>query len=550
MSATSPVPQVHVVDLEIGGMTCASCVARVEQRLGRLDGVAAEVNLATERARVVAPAATSVEELVAAVRAAGYDAAPVSDRSDDDSARPRDLERVRLVVAVVLAAIVLVLSMVPAVQFAGWQYWALALATPVVWWSGWPIHRAAARALRHGSLTMDTLVSLGSAVAWMWSAWQLALAFTTGGHLHAHLDAEVAAVVVAVVLVGRRIESRSRRSAGAAVTALAALSVRDVAVRIAGVEHRIPIERLRVGDRFVVRPGERVAADGTVVAGEAALDVSTLTGEPVPVEVGVGDAATAGSIAHGGVLEIEAEQVGADTRLAAIGRLVEQAQLGKGSAARLADRISAVFVPVVIGIALASFAGWMLAGASLEAAIGVAVSVLVIACPCALGLATPVAILAGTGRGARRGILITGPSALESAASVRTVLLDKTGTLTTGRLSLVAVQAAPDASEADVLALAASLEHGSEHPVARAITAAATEVQPVARAITAAAAEVQPVAVEAFRALPGSGVAGVVEGDDVLVGSPALLAERGIALPAPLAEAADAADGTLVAVAR
>ena len=554
----------RTIDLDIEGMTCASCVARVERRLERLDGVHAEVNLATERARVRFAPPVGVDELLDAVRAAGYAA-----RVPEPAPRrgmPRDPLAARLAVSALLTLPVVVLAMAPALQFTGWQWVSLVLATPVVAWGGWPFHRAAAVNLRHGALTMDTLVSLGTLTAYTWSVWALwfggagMLGMTHGwtfgvrGEPGGDIYLEVAAGVVTILLLGRVIEARSKRRAGASLRALLDLAPHEVTVIVdgasagvapAGREERIPAASLRVGARFVVRPGERIAADGIVEHGEASVDESMLTGEPAPVDVAPGSAVTAAAIVHGGRLEVRATRVGADTRLAHIAALVEEAQLGKSRAQRLADRISAVFVPVVIVIAGVTAMAWLLTGSPVEQAMAAAVAVLVIACPCALGLATPMAILVGTGRGADRGILITGPEALDRTAGVDTILLDKTGTLTTGRMRLTRVtlagpsdHGAPDHDRtAEALAVAAALERGSEHPVARAIVDGAD------------AAGAPRLDVQEFRARSGLGVSGVIDGDAAAAGRPAFLAGLAFAIPESLARRAEESDATLVAVA-
>ena len=566
----------RTIDLDIEGMTCASCVARVERRLERLDGVHAEVNLATERARVRFAPSVGVDELLDAVRAAGY-AARVPE-PEPRRAKPRDPLAVRLVVSALLTVPVVVLAMAPALQFTGWQWVSLVLATPVVAWGGWPFHRAAAANLRHGALTMDTLVSLGTLTAYAWSVWALwfggagMLGMTHGwtfgvrGEPGGDVYLEVAAGVVTILLLGRVIEARSKHRAGASLRALLDLAPREVTVLVdgadraggmvpAGREERVPAASLRAGARFVVRPGERIAADGIVEHGEASVDESMLTGEPAPVDVAPGSAVTAAAIVHGGRLVVRATRVGADTRLAQIAALVEEAQLGKSRAQRLADRISAVFVPVVIAIAGVTAMAWLLTGSPVEQAMAAAVAVLVIACPCALGLATPMALLVGTGRGADRGILITGPEALDRTAGVDTILLDKTGTLTTGRMRLTRVTLAgqpdPGASDPDVsiadatehdrtaeaLAVAAALERGSEHPIARAVVDGAD------------AASAPRLDVQGFRTRSGLGVSGVIAGDAAAAGRPAFLAELGFAMPESLVRRAEESDATLVAVA-
>ena len=598
--------QVHPVvevDLAVQGMTCASCVARVEKKLGKVPGVTATVNLALERAHVtVADDATvDPDALVEAVRAAGYDATvlravprsdapsadglrsgspqtpgpeptrpssqPTGDAAETSAARtsathlpdaPDDVPdhalttRVparpdatgrRVVVAAVLTVPVVVVSMVPALQVRGWQWAVAVLALPVVTWAAWPFHRAAARAARHGSSTMDTLVSLGVVAATGWSLWALLLggaghlgmtmhptlwpAAGTGHTGAPELYFEVGAVVTTFLLAGRYAEHRARRRAGDALRALLDLGAKDVTVlgddgtasdstALDSTARRVPVDRLAVGMRFLVRPGEKVAADGVVVDGTSALDASLLTGEPVPVEVGPGDAVTGATVNTTGALVVEATAVGEATRLAQIGRLVAQAQTGKAAVQRLADRVSAVFVPVVVALALVTLAVWLLAGGGATASFTAAVAVLIIACPCALGLATPTALLVGTGRGAQLGILIKGPEVLERTRTVDTVVLDKTGTVTAGRMAVVDVLAADGQDPQEVLRLAAAVEALSEHPVGRAVVDAA---QPVTgRAADGAATATGALVVYEFRAAPGGGVVGVVRASHVGVG--------------------------------
>ena len=547
--------------LDIEGMTCASCVARVEKRLQRLDGVTAAVNLATESARVDYPAALDADALVAAVREAGYDAhvrtraaAPVHDGGHphphpqdahaDHAAHAaasgghvHDVEdhpgtvtlRTRLIVSAALALPVVALGMVPAWQFPGWQWVSLVLATPVVLWGGWPFHRATFANARHGAMTMDTLITLGTGAAYLWSLW--ALLFGSAGRIGMTHDTglfvpvhdpsslvyfEVAAAVTVFLLLGRVIEQRSKRRAGAAVRALMELSARDVELESGA---RVPIEQLQVGDVFVVRPGEKIATDGRVVSGRASVDESMITGESVPVEVDAGATVTGGTIAADGRLMVVATSVGEDTRLAHLARLVEDAQAGKSRVQRLADRISGVFVPVVIVLAVLTLLAWMLvggfSGASIAAGFTAAVAVLIIACPCALGLATPIAILVGTGRGAQLGVLITGPEALEAADRIDTVVLDKTGTVTEGRMAVTSVVPIGDADAARIGHLVGSLEQASEHPLARAVAGLAPT----------------PAAVTEFAGHAGRGVSGTVEGHDVFAGRAAFAAERAGALP-------------------
>ncbi|GAB3731932.1 heavy metal translocating P-type ATPase [Amycolatopsis oliviviridis] len=511
------------VELAIGGMTCASCAARVERKLNKVDGVSATVNYATEKAQVDFPAAVSVEDLVGVVESAGYTAQPPKPDADEDTDQTGSL-RTRLLVSAVLAVPVIVLAMVPAWQFTYWQWVSLVLAAPVVTWGAWPFHRPAWTNLRHGAATMDTLISLGVAAATLWSLY--ALLFGTAGvpgmrHGFAltmergsgagNLYLEVAAGVTTFLLAGRYFEARSKRRSGAALRALLELGAKDVALLKDGVESRVPIGQLKTGDDFVVRPGEKIATDGVVTDGGSAVDLSMLTGESVPVEVSAGDTVVGGTVNAGGRLVVRATRVGADTQLAQMARLVEDAQNGKARVQRLADRVSAVFVPVVIALAVGTLGFWLGASSGADAAFTAAVAVLIIACPCALGLATPTALLVGTGRGAQLGILIKGPEVLESTRQVDTVVLDKTGTVTAGKMSLTDLH-----GDSEVLRLAAAVEHASEHPIARAIVTAAEEQL----------GELPPV--EGFRNAEGLGVVGEVEGKTVLAGRPALLDQHGI----------------------
>ncbi|SER39379.1 heavy metal translocating P-type ATPase [Lentzea albida] len=508
MTTTEP----RHVELSISGMTCASCANRVERKLNKLDGVSATVNYATERASVQFPDNLQVGDLVSTVRAAGYDAEePRPEAPEDDEADELGL---RVVLAAALGVPVIVFSMVPAWQFPTWQWVSMVLASMVVLVCGWPFHRAAFVNARHGTTTMDTLVSMGVLVSYVWSLYALFFGEagvigmrhefslmprpTTSGEIYL----EVAVGVTVFVLLGRWLEARSKRSAGVALRALLALGAKDVAVLRDGVETRVPVGQLRVGSRFVVRPGERIATDGLVVEGSSAVDRSMVTGESVPVEVGEGDPVVGGTVNAGGRLVVEASSVGADTQLARMARLVEQAQAGKAEVQRLADRVSSVFVPVVVLIALASFGAWLLAGRPLEFAVTTAVAVLVIACPCALGLATPTALLVGTGRGAQLGILVKGPEVLESTRRVDTVVLDKTGTVTSGRLTVVDVVPVAGVSRDEVLRFAAAVENASEHPIGAAIVRAADDVPPVAD----------------FASTDGVGVSGLVEDRRVAVG--------------------------------
>ncbi|GAA3128512.1 heavy metal translocating P-type ATPase [Streptosporangium carneum] len=548
------------IELSIGGMTCASCANRIERKLNKLDGVTATVNYATEKAKVSFPEGVDPQALVAEVEKAGYSATlpappsqdgagPASGEEPHDELAPL---RLRLVVSLVLGVPVIAMAMIPALQFTYWQWLSLTLAAPVVVYAGWPFHRAAWTNLRHGAATMDTLVSIGTLAALGWSLWALffgtagtpgmvhPFAFTiqrTDGSGNIYLEA--AAGVTAFILAGRYFEARSKRRAGAALRALLELGAKDVAVLREGREVRVPAGELRVGDLFVVRPGEKIATDGVVEEGSSAVDASMLTGESVPVEVGIGDAVTGATVNAGGRLLVRATRVGSDTQLAQMAHLVEQAQTGKAEAQRLADRISGVFVPIVIALAVATLGFWLGTGGGAGAAFTAAVAVLIIACPCALGLATPTALLVGTGRGAQLGILIKGPEVLESTRAVDTVVLDKTGTVTEGRMTLVQVVTADGQDEAQVLRLAGALEHASEHPIAQAVARAAAER--VGDLPTP----------EDFANVEGLGVQGVVDGHAVLVGRPRLLAEWSQHLPIELEralEAAQAAGRTAVAV--
>jgi len=546
------------VELEIGGMTCASCAARVERSLNELDGVSATVNYATEKARVSADAEFDPALLIAAVEKTGYtanlpEAAERTDREDADESDPElDALRARLVISAVLAVPVVAMAMVPALQFEYWQWASLTLAAPVVVWGAWPFHAAAWKNLRHGAATMDTLISMGTLAAFLWSLYalflgdagtpgmthpfELAISRSDGG---GDIYLEVAAGVTVFILAGRWFELRSKRRAGAALRALLELGAKEATVLRDGVEVRIAIEDLAIGDEFVVRPGEKIATDGEVVAGASAVDASMLTGESVPAEVGVGDAVAGGTVNAGGRLVVRATRVGADTQLAQMAKLVADAQSGKAGVQRLADRISGVFVPIVIATAVATLGAWLGAGFPASAAFTAAVAVLIIACPCALGLATPTALLVGTGRGAQMGILIKGPEVLESTRRIDTVVLDKTGTVTEGRMELVDVIAAEGTDRTDLLRLGGALEGASEHPIARAIAAVAER-------------EAGPLAVpEDFTNVAGVGVRGIVGGHTVLAGRESLLAERSQQLDPELRaakERAESAGRTAVAV--
>ncbi|MCL6277844.1 heavy metal translocating P-type ATPase [Streptomyces albidoflavus] len=557
------------VELSVGGMTCASCAARVEKKLNRMPGVTATVNYATEKAKVAYEPGEElgVADLIATVVRTGYTAEEIrppepepapeapKDGAEASGAPGEDgteALRQRFTVSAVLAAPVILLSMVPAFQFDHWQWLCLTLTAPVVVWGGLPFHRAAWTNLRHGATTMDTLVSVGTLAAFGWSLWALFLGHAgMPGMRHgfdltaSRADAssmiylEVAAGVVTFLLLGRWLEARAKRRAGAALRALLELGAREATVVRDGREVRVPVARLVVGDRFTVRPGETIATDGRVLEGRSAVDTSLLTGESVPVDVAPGDQVTGATVNTGGRLTVEATRIGADTQLARMARLVEQAQNGKAAVQRLADRVSAVFVPVVLVLALGALVGWLLATDDATAAFTAAVAVLIIACPCALGLATPTALLVGTGRGAQLGILIRGPEVLENTRRVDTVVLDKTGTLTTGRMELTEVLPADGTGETELLRLAGALEHASEHPVARAVASAAEERH----------GPLPPVS--GFASTSGLGVRGTVEGRQVAAGRPQLLAEAGIPLPEELERALAAAEArgrTVVAV--
>ncbi|MCT6776136.1 heavy metal translocating P-type ATPase [Streptomyces sp. CS7] len=600
-AAHFPAADASEAELMIGGMTCASCAARVEKKLNRMDGVTATVNYATEKARVTFGEGLKLGDLVATVEKTGYTARPVAqppvpapapapertreagpgpapefspkpaseptpesapvpapaftpesaselapEPTPDSVARQVEAEqdaslaalRQRLVVSAALATPVVLLAMVPALQFDFWQWLSLTLAAPVVVWGGLPFHRAAWTNAKHGAATMDTLVSLGTLAAFGWSLWALFLGdagmpgmrhgfdFTVSrADATSTIYLEVAAGVITFILLGRYLEARAKRKSGAALRALMHLGAKDVVVLRGGREVRVPAGTLVVGDRFVVRPGEKIATDGTVVEGSSAVDASMLTGESVPVEVTVGDTVTGATLNAGGRLVVEATRVGNDTQLARMAKLVEDAQNGKASAQRLADRISAVFVPIVIALALATLGYWLGNGAGLTAAFTAAVAVLIIACPCALGLATPTALMVGTGRGAQLGILIKGPEVLETTRRVDTIVLDKTGTVTTGRMTLQTTHTTDTTTETEVLRLAGALENASEHPIAQAVATAATDTTgPLPTP-------------EDFANVPGLGVQGIVEGHTVLVGRPRLFADAGISLPPTLSRA-------------
>ena len=554
MTTNTSEPTSTEVQLDIGGMTCASCAARIEKRLNKLDGVTATVNYATEKAKITyVDGATTADELMAQIEGVGYTAemphraatSPSTDEAGAELDDPTRNLRQRLVISAVLALPVVLLAMIPALQFDAWQWLSLTLASPVVVWGAWPFHRAAWANLRHGAATMDTLISIGTIAAFGWSLYALFLgdagvvslrhSFSLTpqrGMGSSQIYLEVAAGVTVFILAGRYFEARAKRRSGAALRALMELGAKDVAVLRDGIEVRVPIEQLVVGDLFVVRPGEKLATDGIVEEGASAIDASLLTGEPVPVEVGPGDNVAGATVNAGGRLIVRATRVGADTALAQIARLVEDAQTGKAQVQRLADRVSAIFVPVVIMIAAATLGFWLTASATDNAttAFTAAVAVLIIACPCALGLATPTALMVGTGRGAQLGILIKGPEVLESTRRVDTVVLDKTGTITTGRMSLVDVVPSAESTVEEVLFFAGSLEDASEHPIAMAIAAGARE-----RGATLAK-------VESFGNTEGLGVQGVVDGHAVVAGRERFLADFALRLDEALQAARDEAE--------
>ncbi len=528
----------HSIDLDVTGMTCASCAARIEKRLGKLPGVSASVNYATNKALVLAPTGVTASDLIQAVEAAGYGASV----PEPDAPEPPDpaiaLKR-RVIISAALSVPVILMAMIPVIQFPGWQWVSLALATPVITWAAWPFHRSAAVNLRHGAATMDTLVSMGTTAAYLWSIY--ALLFGGAGEIgmkhpfeftlrHGHGPAaiyfEAAVGIITFILLGRWFEARSRREAGSAIRALLEAGAKEATILVAGAERRVPVDTIAVGDVFVVRPGEKVATDGEVIDGTSAIDASLVTGESVPVEVEPGAAVVGGTVNTTGRLLVRATRVGADTQLAQMARLVEQAQTGKAPVQRLADRISGVFVPIVIGLAIGTLVVWLLLGSGLNFALTAAVAVLIIACPCALGLATPTALLVGSGRGAQLGIVISGPEALESTRRVDTIVLDKTGTLTTGTMTVAEVVALPGVDVERLRRLVAAAESGSEHPIGRAITASVSGPLPAS---------------SDFSAVPGRGVTAVVDGHTVLAGNLRFLDDSRIAVPDDLRTAITAA---------
>ncbi|MFE7605580.1 heavy metal translocating P-type ATPase [Brachybacterium paraconglomeratum] len=563
MNPETPLIAEAGIELEIGGMTCASCANRIERKLNKLDGITATVNYATEKAKVTAPEGYDPQLLVSEVEKTGYTAAlPKPATRKDSASTPGDDQegsdpeltslRHRLIGAVVLTVPVIAMAMIPAIQFPYWQWLSLALAAPVIVWGAWPFHKAAWTNLKHGAATMDTLISMGTSAALLWSLY--ALFFGTAGApgmTHpfeltiapsdgaANIYLEVGAGVTMFILAGRYFEKRSKRQAGAALRALLELGAKEVSVLRGGQEQKIAIDDLVEGDDFIVRPGEKIATDGTVVSGTSAVDASMLTGESVPVEVGEGDAVTGATVNAGGRLVVRATRIGSDTQLAQMAKLVEDAQTGKAEVQRLADRISGIFVPIVILVAALALGAWLGAGFPVTAAFTAAVAVLVIACPCALGLATPTALLVGTGRGAQMGVLIKGPEVLESTRKVDTVVLDKTGTVTTGKMTLTDVVTDEGTDRAELLRLAGAVEDSSEHPIAQAIAKGAT--QEVGELPT----------LSDFTNLEGKGVRGTVEGRFVVIGRESLLAETQMALsPAVAAAKAEAEEQgkTVVAI--
>ena len=558
-TTTGPAGGPARIELKVGGMTCASCAARIEKKLNRLDGVEASVNFATETAAVrYDPATATPEQLITTVEATGYTAtlptpAPAAaeiglgESEDPEEAAQRaesDRLRQRVLACATLTLPVVLMATVPALQFRFWQWLSLTLAAPVVIWGGWPFHRAAVLNARHRTATMDTLISVGVLAALGWSVWALfwggagepgmTMPFElvpSSSPDDPAIYLEVGAGVTTLILLGRFFEARAKRRSGAALRALLSMGAKDVAVLRDGAELRVPVEQLAVGDRFLVRPGEKIATDGVVEEGTSAVDASMLTGEPVPVEVGPGDGVVGATVNAGGCLVVRATRVGADTALAQIARLVAEAQSGKAPVQRLADRVSAVFVPIVIALSLATLTFWLATGGGATKAFTAAVAVLIIACPCALGLATPTALLVGTGRGAQLGIVIKGPQILESTRRVGTIVLDKTGTITTGRMELVEVVPTAGEHRAQVLRFVGAIEDASEHPIAQAIAAAATDEL----------GEALP-PVDDFASIAGLGVTGRVDGHRLVVGRQAFVADHGLAVPADLDAARQVAE--------
>ena len=524
----------QVIELDVQGMTCASCASRIQKKLNKLDGVQANVNYATEKAHVVAPAALTADDLIETVRSAGYDAALPSPETPPRD-RAAEIKR-RLIISAVLGVPVIAMAMIPPLQFPGWQWLSLLLALPVWAWGGWPFHKSALVNLRHGASTMDTLISMGTTAAMLWSIYALffghagvigmthewTLSLSRDHHLES-VYFEAAVGIIIFILLGRYIEARSRQDAGDALRALAEVGAKSVTVLRDGVETTVPIESLAVDDEFVVRPGEKIATDGVVVSGESAVDNSVITGESLPVEVAPGRNVVGASVNTTGRLVVRATAVGADTQLSQIARLVELAQTGKSRSQALADKISGIFVPIVIGIALLTLVAWLIAGADASFAITAAVSVLIISCPCALGLATPTALLAGSLRGSQLGILIRGPEALEEAHRIDTIAMDKTGTITAGQMSVQALTPAEGVSGDELIDVAAALEANSEHPIARAIVAAHNG---------------QRAEVAEFNNIPGRGIRARVGGRPAAAGNAALLADLGLEIPGALRDTA------------
>ncbi|MFC9996019.1 heavy metal translocating P-type ATPase [Nocardia sp. NPDC127526] len=556
---SAPAPE-RSIELEIGGMTCASCASRIEKKLNRIDGVTATVNYATEKAKVSFPDSVTPDDLIAKVVDTGYTASvhhtePVKSAEPEGDSVPTATQQLRhrLLVSLALAIPVVAMAMIPALQFTNWQWLSLTLTAPIVVWGGAQFHRAAWVNAKHGAATMDTLISLGTAAAFGWSVYALffgdaghpgmkhpfSLAITRGDSSSA-LYFEVAAVLITAILAGRYFETRSKEKAGSALRALLEMGAKDVSVLRGGVETRIPVGDLRVDEEFLVRPGEKVATDGVVVHGNSAVDMSMLTGESVPVEVGPGDQVVGATVNAGGLLTVRATRVGADTQLAQMASLVEEAQNGKAPVQRLADQVAGIFVPIVIAIAVAALGFWLGTGAAVATAFGAAVAVLIIACPCALGLATPTALLVGTGRGAQLGILIKGPQVLESTRRIDTVVLDKTGTVTTGKMTLAEVIPAAGVDADELLSVAAAVEHGSEHPVAKAVVNGAKD------------RDLDTEQVDQFVSHGGKGVQGLVGDRAVVIGRTELLDDWSIQLPEALAAAkteAEQAGKTAIVVA-
>ncbi|GAB4589042.1 heavy metal translocating P-type ATPase [Nocardia sp. IFM 10818] len=546
---SAPAPE-RSIELEIGGMTCASCASRIEKKLNKIDGVTATVNYATEKAKVSFPDSVTPDDLIAKVVDTGYTASvhhtePVKTAEPEGDPAPTATRQLRhrLLVSLALAIPVVAMAMIPALQFTNWQWLSLTLTAPIVVWGGAQFHRAAWVNAKHGAATMDTLISLGTVAAFGWSVYALffgdaghpgmkhpfSLAITRGDSSSA-LYFEVAAVLITAILAGRYFETRSKEKAGSALRALLEMGAKDVSVLRGGAETRIPVSDLRVDEEFLVRPGEKVATDGVVVHGNSAVDMSMLTGESVPVEVGPGDQVVGATVNAGGLLTVRATRVGADTQLAQMASLVEEAQNGKAPVQRLADQVAGIFVPIVIAIAVAALGFWLGTGAAVATAFGAAVAVLIIACPCALGLATPTALLVGTGRGAQLGILIKGPQVLESTRRIDTVVLDKTGTVTTGKMTLAEVIPAAGVDPDELLSVAAAVEHGSEHPVARAVVNGAED------------RGLDTEQVDQFVSHGGKGVQGLVGERAVVIGRTELLDDWSIQLPEALAEAKIAAE--------